>query len=317
MYNRETFFSAYRVAFGSLSQKQVEGLEFLLGKLEQDTFSLKQAAYILATIHHETGVTRNGESQRFHPIKELRERATSPRRKNQDRYWLTGYYGRGYVQITWEKNYAKFGIADEPDKALEPETAYEIATRGMREGMFTGRKLSDFINGKADYRNARTIINGHDKADEIAAYARKYEAALIAARSSAPVPKTADADSVEAKPATDDGVQASSPPSGAVSEPDAKEVKMSAMSSTSKGLTFSMIGSALLLALKEAWTSAREETLDAGKFAVNHLPQTLLILGLAALGVLIYNAAMKRRDQRTNKIIDITADKSKNDVVVI
>lgn len=117
-------------------------------------------------------------------------------------------------------------------------------------------------------------------------------------------------------PTADDGVQSSTPASGAVKEPDAKEVKMSAMSSTSKRLTFSMIGSAILLALKEAWTTAREETVDAGKYAIEHLPQVLLILGLATLGVIVYNAAMKRKDMRTNKIIDIAADKDKNDVVI-
>lgn len=173
-FNRKTFFLIYRNGFGDLDQEQVDGLEFLLGKLESDAFSLKQAAYVLATIDHETAHT-------FQPIMERRERASSPRRKNQDRYWLTGFQGRGYVQITWDYNYEKFGIDDTPEKALEPETAYMIVSKGMRQGMFTGKKLSDYINGKADYRNARKIVNGLDKADQIAANARKFEAILESA----------------------------------------------------------------------------------------------------------------------------------------
>jgi hypothetical protein len=53
---------------------------------------------------------------------------------------------------------------------------------GMEEGWFTGKKLSDYINGgKADYYGARGIINGKDRAAEIATYAKAFEAALRAA----------------------------------------------------------------------------------------------------------------------------------------
>lgn len=120
----------------------------------------------------------------------------------------------------------------------------------------------------------------------------------------------------EPEPVRDDGTQTNSETSGAVSEPEAKEIKMSQVSKKSQTLTWTMVSSALLLALKEAWTAAKEETISAGRYAIEHLPQTLLILGLAALGIFVYNQAMKRKDQRTNKIIDIAADKSKNDVVI-
>ncbi len=49
----------------------------------------------------------------------------------------------------------------------------------MKDGWFTGKKLGNFINGdKADYENARTIINGHDKAKIIANIARRYSEIL-------------------------------------------------------------------------------------------------------------------------------------------
>jgi predicted chitinase len=168
-FNRDKFFSGYRAAFGSLNQKQVDGLNFLLDKLEEDDFSLPQASYVLATVDHETAHT-------FQPIKEIRERKTSPRRANQDRYWLDNFYGRGYVQITWRKNYEKFGIADNPDLALEPETAYTILSEGMKGGDFTGKKLSDYINDEeTNFIDARKVVNGLDKADLIAGRARKFQ----------------------------------------------------------------------------------------------------------------------------------------------
>lgn len=120
---------------------------------------------------------------------------------------------------------------------------------------------------------------------------------------------------VVSKPA-DDGIQNSSPASGAVNEPDAKEVKMSAMSSTSKGITFTTVGTALILALKEAWGSARNETIAGAQYALAHLPMVLLIITLAAIGIWCYNEAMKRKDARTNKVIDIAADKNKHDVII-
>ena len=54
---------------------------------------------------------------------------------------------------------------------------------GMRDGLFTRRKFADCLNDSGcDYVAARKIINGQNKADEIAGSARQFEAALVAAR---------------------------------------------------------------------------------------------------------------------------------------
>jgi hypothetical protein len=46
-------------------------------------------------------------------------------------------------------------------------------------GLFTGKKLSDYIGpGKCDYVAARRIINGTDRARLIAGYARSFQDAL-------------------------------------------------------------------------------------------------------------------------------------------
>jgi hypothetical protein len=52
----------------------------------------------------------------------------------------------------------------------------------MRKGLFTGKKLGDYISASGcDYKNARRIINGVDQAALIAQYAGTIEGILRAA----------------------------------------------------------------------------------------------------------------------------------------
>ena len=95
------------------------------------------------------------------------------------------YYGRGYVQLTWFDNFKKASeklkhdFLNNPDDVMQIEHATNILLLGMKDGWFTGRKLSDYINqSKKDYLNARRIINGMDKTSLIAGYAETFEKAL-------------------------------------------------------------------------------------------------------------------------------------------
>src|SRR5690606_101274 len=89
--------------------------------------------------------------------------------------------------LTWRENYEKasreLGVdfVTNPKLLLEPKHSAEIIVVGMKEGWFTGKKLSDYITlQKSDFKNARRIVNGTDKADLIAGYAREYDKALLA-----------------------------------------------------------------------------------------------------------------------------------------
>lgn len=54
--------------------------------------------------------------------------------------------------------------------------------KGMRDGLFTGKKFSDYFSpSKEDFVQARRMINSLDKADEIASYVRKFYKALKSA----------------------------------------------------------------------------------------------------------------------------------------
>ena len=97
-------------------------------------------------------------------------------------YWQGGAFGRGQIQITHAANYAKFGVKKYAD-ALALSVSARIAVEGMRDGMFTGRKLADYdfpaaINNPAS-TNPRRIVNGKDGSDaEVAASHHMFAAAL-------------------------------------------------------------------------------------------------------------------------------------------
>jgi putative chitinase len=180
--DKAKFFASVRASglFGAtLSQSEADGTEAIIDAFEDAGLSdHRWLAYMLATAFHETAFT-------MQPIAEYGKGAgrkyglpVGPFKKI--------YYGRGYVQLTWEVNYKraqdKLGALfhSNPELALLPKHAADIMIRGMTEGWFTGKKLSDYLGAKTDYVNARRIINGTDKAQTIAGYAQKFEAALKA-----------------------------------------------------------------------------------------------------------------------------------------
>ena len=170
--NRSYFFRRVRESLfsGKLSAKQAEGLTKILDYRDQKWpgMSNDELAYLLATAKWETAHT-------MQPIAEMGS-ASYLRSKP---YWP--WIGRGLVQITWEANYKKYGITD-PKKALEWPTALHVIFDGMIKGMFTGKKLADYIgDGKRDYVGARKIINGMDKAKQIALIAEGFREALVQA----------------------------------------------------------------------------------------------------------------------------------------
>lgn len=136
-----------------------------------------QTAYILATAYWETARTMK-------PVEEAFWLSDAWRKKNL-RYYP--WHGRGYVQLTWERNYEfaaeQLGVPfdKKPELALESEPATRVLVWGAMEGWFTGKKIPDYITlKKSDFHNARRVINGRDKASEIARIAKDYDKALKA-----------------------------------------------------------------------------------------------------------------------------------------
>jgi len=168
MYIRKKFFDYVRanVFGGKLTAKQVEGMENILSYEEQNPVEMRQFAYMLATTYWETAHT-------MQPVTEYGSQAYLRGK----RYWP--WIGRGLVQITWEDNYKKFGITN-PEDALKWEKALHIMWKGMKEGIFTAKKLRDYFTDLVTKpRDARRIINGTDKQNEIAAIYTEFLNALI------------------------------------------------------------------------------------------------------------------------------------------
>ena len=193
----KAFWDAIRPMFGGkLSQSQVQGIETLIAATAG--LHITHRAYLMATAKHETAntmqpITEYGGRKYFdkYDTGKLAKALGNTPEADGDGF---KYRGRGYVQITGRANYAKFGIASEPDKALDPELAAYILVRGCQEGMFTGKKLSDYLPG--DYKQARRVVNGLDQANIIAGYAANFERALTLL---APAPQP----HVDASPAPD------------------------------------------------------------------------------------------------------------------
>jgi len=172
---------------------------------EFDDVTLQRVSYMLATAKLESYNYLNGNL--FNPISELggdryaEEMYDPVLGRNEQRRQVAvnlgnthqgdgvKYKGRGFVQITGKSNYIKFSRAlnldleNTPNLALEWGNAFSIMVSGMRDGTFTGYKLSDYISSeKKDYRNSRQIINGTNESNTIAAYAEEFESCLLKSR---------------------------------------------------------------------------------------------------------------------------------------
>lgn len=89
------------------------------------------------------------------------------------------------MHLTWKNNYQKAKDKFEIDYVNQPELAGDfkhavpIMIWGMEDGLFTGKKLSSYINNNGiDYEGARKIINGSDQKVLIASYTMKFQTIL-------------------------------------------------------------------------------------------------------------------------------------------
>lgn len=238
-FNRVKFYEGMRKFEGGLTQGQVNGINYILDSMEKDPFlkKVEHAAYMFATVKPETAHTYQpiheyGGHKYF--VKRYGSQTKVGKRLGNDTPEEGATYaGRGNVQLTGESNYEKaeealrkyypeivaefeartgkkfdltvgdqLNDAGDADIASDPAIAYAIMSYGMRTGMFTGRKLSDFdFNNPTDVRNARKIINGLDHADMIRGYYNRFlpilKQSLISGSSTNTAALPADSTSLE------------------------------------------------------------------------------------------------------------------------
>lgn len=196
------FFDAVRAGIlgPTLDPAEVSGCEAILDAM--DGAPLAWTAYALGTAYLETGST-------MHPVAEANWLSPDARQRYFARMYDPAggrpavakalgndqpgdgcrFAGRGYAQLTGRKNYQhasdKLGVdlVADPDKAMNPDIAAKIMRIGMTEGWFTGRGFSDYLPAKGpalrdQFASARRIINGSDRADDIAGFALLFQTAL-------------------------------------------------------------------------------------------------------------------------------------------
>jgi hypothetical protein len=194
--NKATFYAVIRTHFGGkLDAGQVRGIDALLDAGKD--LPLHHMANVLAQVRRETGGI-------MAPIKETVMAHHNDRNPSDSvvvgrldkafadgklpwvktPYWRTGWFGRGQIQITHKANYDKFGVSKA--QALQQPYSAQIAVRGMRDGMFTGRKLADYTFPSAlnnpPASNPRRIVNGQDGSDsEVARFHHQFAEALYLA----------------------------------------------------------------------------------------------------------------------------------------
>jgi hypothetical protein len=201
--DRKAFFDGIRhTPFpGKLTAGNVKGITAILDEWERRQLDdPRWLAYMLATTKWETDHT-------MQPIQEAGGKAYLTRmydptgarpalaKRNGNRTKGDGilYSGKGFVQLTWKNNYAAMttrlqaagfdvDLVKNPDLAMRLDIASFILFDGMIHGVFTGKKLADYFSAtKNDPVNARRIINGTDRAAEIAAIHKQFYADIIAA----------------------------------------------------------------------------------------------------------------------------------------
>lgn len=204
--DKRAFFSSIRAALfeGGLKPGQVYNVETLLDAIDAADWPLAHAAYGLATAFHEsarfTTLKEMGGTEYFHRMYDMagNRPKVAATLGNTQRGDGARFYGRGLVQLTGRANYRKAGkhvgvdLEKDPDRAAEPTLAARILIWGMETGAYTGKANRDYLDkSPPDYVGARRIINGTDRAQTIASYAKVFERALVAAGYGSEVAKPA------------------------------------------------------------------------------------------------------------------------------
>ncbi len=176
MADAPAFYDRIRKVTGGLDQVQVDTINDLLAAAAH--WPVGVLAYGLATAWHEARLT---------PIAEWGHGEGRPY-ANVGKYGQA-QYGRGLVQLTWDRNYEwadkalglDGALLKNFDLALDPAIATRILVKGMETGAFTTKKLADYLvdRGTHDaFVRCRRIINGTDRAELVATIADQFQDAL-------------------------------------------------------------------------------------------------------------------------------------------
>lgn len=143
--------------------------------------SREQIAYVLATAEHESAGFSTLEE--FDDGTKYENRADLQNTRPGDG---PRFKGRGYVQLTGRGNYTSYARITGFELVKLPTVLMNraalsvfVIVDGMSRGAYTGRRLDEFVSaGRADFVNARRVVNGLDRAEKIAGQANEWLARL-------------------------------------------------------------------------------------------------------------------------------------------
>lgn len=207
--------SAFAIGTPLFSESSRENLKELINNINlyyedhTEKPNLFEISYMLATARHESWnwidqeffskkpeIGNYAYFNQYDPVLAESERLKNRALANENTSEGDGYKyrGRGCVHLTWKKNYRKateqFSVdfVSNPDLAAEFKYSVPIMIWGMKEGVFSGAKINNYLNSAGiDYLGARHVINGTDQNQKIASYAARFEKIL---RLSSNIPET-------------------------------------------------------------------------------------------------------------------------------
>lgn len=194
MIEPKAFYDAVRLApfGGRLTEEQVHGMDgLLLAFAEVGDRRPKTLAYGCASVFHETG-------RRMVPVREGFARSDADARRIVARAGYAYakalpphghvYYGRGQIQLTWQRNYARASavagvdLVRDPDKMLDPVISSRVTWAGLQGGWWNarGKGIAFYLPdaGDDDLQGARRTVNLTDRWEDIAGYYRAFKAAV-------------------------------------------------------------------------------------------------------------------------------------------
>lgn len=141
-------------------------------------YSPEAVAYALATVKHETAGSFKPVREGYYNDQKYGYEPGFTGKSMAKKLGYSGgdnYYGRGYVQLTHDYNYKKYGneigvkdLATNPDKALDPEVASKLVA-----AYFKDRGTADLAKA-GKFNEARSTVNPDGNAQLISDYAQEY-----------------------------------------------------------------------------------------------------------------------------------------------
>lgn len=165
---------------------------FVLEAARAEGLSREQLAAVLATMQVESNMGQNVyELYNGNPVQYFENKYGHQTAKGKNELGNVNpgdgynFRGTGYAHLTGRRQFEKasrytgLDLVNNPWFAADPRVAARVIVIGSLYGQFTGHGLGRYVNDtKTDFVGSRRVINGTDRASQVAGYAQRYLNAL-------------------------------------------------------------------------------------------------------------------------------------------